>query len=106
MIELIFMTVKKGDKIKIEYTGTLEDGTVFDSSEKHGQPPVLGRSNAADYKVIGKIAFILGDKLTDFHDAPEGAQKIHVQWGYKAGGEKEAADYSIKDPEELENIIT
>jgi len=32
------MTVKKGDKIKIEYTGTLEDGTVFDSSEKHGQP--------------------------------------------------------------------
>jgi len=38
MMELIFMTVKKGDKIKIEYTGTLEDGTVFDSSEKHGQP--------------------------------------------------------------------
>jgi len=38
MMELIFMAVKKGDKIKIEYTGTLEDGTVFDSSEKHGQP--------------------------------------------------------------------
>ena len=32
------MAVKKGDKIKVEYTGTLEDGTVFDSSEKHGQP--------------------------------------------------------------------
>jgi len=32
------MTVKKGDKIKVEYTGTLDDGTVFDSSEKHGQP--------------------------------------------------------------------
>ena len=38
MMALIFMAVKKGDKIKIEYTGTLEDGTVFDSSEKHGQP--------------------------------------------------------------------
>ena len=32
------MTIKKGDKVKIEYTGKFEDGTVFDSSEKHGQP--------------------------------------------------------------------
>ncbi|MBW6451383.1 MAG: peptidylprolyl isomerase [DPANN group archaeon] len=32
------MTVKKGDKIKVDYTGTLEDGTVFDSSKTHGQP--------------------------------------------------------------------
>lgn len=32
------MTIKEGDKVKIEYTGTLDDGTVFDSSEKHGKP--------------------------------------------------------------------
>ena len=32
------MPVKKGDKIKVEYTGTFEDGTVFDASEKHGKP--------------------------------------------------------------------
>lgn len=32
------MPVKKGDKVKVEYEGKLEDGTVFDSSEKHGQP--------------------------------------------------------------------
>jgi len=32
------MPVKEGDKIKIEYTGTFDDGTVFDSSEKHGKP--------------------------------------------------------------------
>ena len=31
---LIFMAVKKGDKIKVEYTGTLDDGTVFDTSKE------------------------------------------------------------------------
>ncbi|MFH1275690.1 MAG: peptidylprolyl isomerase [Candidatus Woesearchaeota archaeon] len=30
--------VKKGDKVKIEYEGKLEDGTVFDASERHGKP--------------------------------------------------------------------
>ncbi|MBW2976776.1 peptidylprolyl isomerase [Candidatus Woesearchaeota archaeon] len=32
------MPIKNGDKVKIEYVGTLDDGTVFDSSEKHGKP--------------------------------------------------------------------
>ncbi len=32
------MAVRKGDKIKVEYEGKLEDGTVFDASERHGQP--------------------------------------------------------------------
>ena len=30
--------VKKGDKIKVIYEGTFEDGTVFDSSEAHDKP--------------------------------------------------------------------
>jgi FKBP-type peptidyl-prolyl cis-trans isomerase 2 len=32
------MTIQQGNKVKLDYTGTFEDGTVFDSSEKHGKP--------------------------------------------------------------------
>lgn len=32
------MSIKDGDTIKINYTGTLDDGSVFDSSENHEQP--------------------------------------------------------------------
>ncbi|MBD3259541.1 peptidylprolyl isomerase [Candidatus Woesearchaeota archaeon] len=32
------MPIKEGNKVKIEYEGSLEDGTVFDSSAKHGAP--------------------------------------------------------------------
>jgi FKBP-type peptidyl-prolyl cis-trans isomerase len=31
------MVVKKGDKVKVEYEGTLNDGTVFDSWENHDE---------------------------------------------------------------------
>jgi FKBP-type peptidyl-prolyl cis-trans isomerase 2 len=32
------LAIKDGDTIKIDYTGTLDDGTVFDSSEDHDEP--------------------------------------------------------------------
>ena len=32
------MTAKTGDKVKIVYTGTLDDGTVFDSNVDQGNP--------------------------------------------------------------------
>jgi FKBP-type peptidyl-prolyl cis-trans isomerase 2 len=31
-------TVKKGDTIKVEYTGRLQDGTIFDTSDNHDEP--------------------------------------------------------------------
>jgi FKBP-type peptidyl-prolyl cis-trans isomerase 2 len=34
----VFMAIKKGDKIKVHYTGKLDDGTVFDSSQ--GKEPL------------------------------------------------------------------
>lgn len=30
--------VEKGNKIKVDYTGSFENGEIFDASEKHGQP--------------------------------------------------------------------
>ncbi|TQD25889.1 peptidylprolyl isomerase [Methanolobus vulcani] len=32
------MAIKEGDTVKIEYVGLLDDGSVFDASETHGQP--------------------------------------------------------------------
>ncbi|MGI0046984.1 MAG: FKBP-type peptidyl-prolyl cis-trans isomerase [Nitrosotalea sp.] len=32
------MVVKTGDKVKVDYVGKLDDGSIFDSSENHGKP--------------------------------------------------------------------
>jgi FKBP-type peptidyl-prolyl cis-trans isomerase 2 len=55
------MKAEKGKKVTIEYTGTLEDGTVFDASEKHGKP----------------LEFVLGSGMVipGFEKAVEGMEK-------------------------------
>lgn len=32
------MAIEQGNKVTLDYTGTLDDGTEFDSSKKHGKP--------------------------------------------------------------------
>jgi len=52
------MVVEKGNKIKVEYTGSFEDGEVFDASEKHGKP--LEFEAGAGMVVPGFDAAVIG----------------------------------------------
>ena len=49
------MSVKKGDKIKVEYTGTLDNGTVFDSSE--------GKELISKYKIEKVSAIVVTGEI-------------------------------------------
>ncbi len=59
------MAVKKGDKVKVHYKGTLADGEVFDSSE--GRDP-LGFTVGGGQVIVGfeegVIGMEVGDKKT------------------------------------------
>ena len=54
------MPVKDGYVVKVDYVGTLEDGTVFDSSEESGKPIVFQ---------VGK-----GMVIDGFNDAVKGME--------------------------------
>jgi len=57
---------KKGDEVSLEYTGTLKDGTVFDSSEKNGAPLkfVLGESRILPKFEAAVMGMKVGEKKT------------------------------------------
>nr|MCK4930224.1 HAD family hydrolase [Nanoarchaeota archaeon] len=75
----------------------------------YAQPPILGVSNEENIeklKAKGKIEYVIGDKLSDLKAGKsDGAKVIFVTWGHPSSGEKEFADYTIKEPKELEQII-
>jgi peptidylprolyl isomerase len=54
-------SIKEGDMVKIDYTGSFDDGEVFDSSDKHGAP--------LEFKVCG------GQVIKGFDDAVVGMKK-------------------------------
>ncbi len=71
------MPIKKGDKVKVEYTGTLDDGTVFDTSE--GREPFefeVGSGQVIkgfDEAVIGKEK---GEEISVVLEPPEAYGEI------------------------------
>ena len=74
-----------------------------------GQPPELGFSNEqllACCARHGRIAYIVGDKLTDLVPAKKyRAKTIFVTWGHPLGQEKQTADFTISQPKGLLKII-
>ena len=54
------MTAKTGDKVKIVYTGTLDDGTVFDSNVDQGNP--LEFEVGGGYTIKGFDEAVIGMK--------------------------------------------
>ncbi len=68
---------KKGDSVKIHYTGTLEDGTVFDSSA--GRDP-LGFTLGDGQVIVGFEEAVLGMAIGD-------KKKVTIP-SHKAYGEK------------------
>lgn len=55
--------VKEGSKVAVHYTGTLEDGTKFDSSLDRGQP--LEFTAGAGQMIAGFDAWVMGMKVGD-----------------------------------------
>ncbi len=58
--------IKKGNKIKIEYIGTLDDGSVFDSTAIHGSP--LEFTVGDGVLLTGVETAVLGMKLGEEKD--------------------------------------
>lgn len=76
----------------------------------YGQDPVLSKDDNfllnKELTKKGKIEFMIGDKLDDLKPAQKlKAKSIFVKWGHPTGGEEKFADYTIKNPKELEKII-
>ncbi|MHA2305254.1 MAG: FKBP-type peptidyl-prolyl cis-trans isomerase [Candidatus Hodarchaeales archaeon] len=68
------MPVSRGDKIKVDYVGTLDDGTIFDSTKETGQPLkfIVGAGLFLDAFENSVIGMEIGEEKT-IHLPPEEA---------------------------------
>lgn len=101
------VSVKKGDKISVDYVGTLEDGTVFDTSvksvaEKAGLPlrpsyEPLSFTVGAGQMIAGFDAAVVGMKVGE-----EKTVKIPAKEAY---GERSNANVMIINTSQLELML-
>ncbi len=68
------MPVSRGDKIKVDYVGTLDDGTVFDSTKETGSPLkfIVGAGLFLDAFENSVVEMEIGEEKT-IHLSPEEA---------------------------------
>ena len=68
---------KKGDNVSIEYKGSLDDGTVFDSSKDHDKPFqfIVGSGQV----IPGFDKAVIGMKLMEEKSLPFNRQKLMVR---------------------------
>jgi FKBP-type peptidyl-prolyl cis-trans isomerase 2 len=68
------LPVSRGDKIKVDYVGTLDDGTIFDSTKETGQPLkfIVGAGLFLDAFENSVIGMEIGEEKT-IHLPPEEA---------------------------------
>lgn len=92
------MSVKEGDKIKVSYTGTFDDGTVFDSSE--GREPLefeVGKGmviKGFDEAVVGMN---VGDEKEFKVEADNGYGQPNPQLVQKVPKDKFPKDMELKE---------
>jgi FKBP-type peptidyl-prolyl cis-trans isomerase 2 len=107
-MEMINMPVKKGDKVKADYTGTLDDGTVFDTSV--GKQPLEFEAGAGklikgfDNAVMGMEVGEEKDVKIESKDAygepnPELTQKVPKEHLPKEPEPKEGMMVLMKSPD-------